>query len=160
MDEKKSALGRRLWDPWSPGEEDRLGSSWMAREILNYAGKGYNCGESLFLTTLRYLRKPEELVWLATGLGGGMGRREICGLYSAAMLSLGLAASLRGPGREEGRALVKTQGDLFGEWWSSWSPLRCEELKPYYNGDGYTRMVRRVACALERHLVALCGERA
>ena len=111
-------------------------------------------------TTLKYLRKPEELVWLATGLGGGMGRREICGLYSAAMLSLGLAASLRGPGREEGRALVKTQGDLFGEWWSSWSPLRCEELKPYYNGDGYTRMVRRVACALERHLVALCGERA
>lgn len=89
-----------------------------------------------------------------------MGRREICGLYSAAMLSLGLAASMRGPGREEGRALVKTQGDLFGEWWSSWSPLRCEELKPYYNGEGYTRMVRRVACALERHLVALCGERA
>ncbi len=35
----------------------------MAQELGTYFGQGHSCAESILLVCLRYLKRPEELVW-------------------------------------------------------------------------------------------------
>ena len=51
-------------------EKEYVAKSSMAKDISNYFGEGYSCAESLFMVSLRYLKKPEELVWISSGFGG------------------------------------------------------------------------------------------
>ncbi|MGD8538542.1 MAG: hypothetical protein PVI66_07475, partial [Candidatus Aminicenantes bacterium] len=58
-------------------ELKRVEQSSMAKDISNYFGEGYSCAESLLMVSLRYLKKPEELVWVAAGFGGGMYHKDL-----------------------------------------------------------------------------------
>ena len=66
-------------------------------EARNLAGEyfrnGYNCAEAIFLTfrDLLQLDAPREMVCMATGMGGGMGRAGcICGALNGGAMVLGL----------------------------------------------------------------------
>jgi hypothetical protein len=85
---------KNLPEELSPGDLKIVEKSVLAKDLPNYFGKGYSCAESMLMVGLRYLKKPEELVWIAAGFGGGMLHREICGFLSGGCMILGLAAGM------------------------------------------------------------------
>jgi len=83
---------------------DELGwieKSTLAKDLKNYFHQGYSCAESLFIVSLRYLGKPEELVWAAAGFGGGMYHRDLCGFLTAGIMAIGLGSGMMKMALEE-----------------------------------------------------------
>jgi C_GCAxxG_C_C family probable redox protein len=103
--------------------------SALAKDLLNYFGKGYSCAESMLMVGLRYLKKPEELIWIAAGFGGGMSHRDVCGVVTGGLMILGLAAGMSGKERKEAKEWNKQKVDAFWEWWISQAPLRCADIR-------------------------------
>lgn len=64
----------------------RLSSNTSALRII----PAFVCGFiPLLLVSLRYLRKPEELVWAASGFGGGLYHKDLCGFLAGRIMALG-----------------------------------------------------------------------
>ncbi|UCG24022.1 MAG: hypothetical protein JSW55_18130 [Chloroflexota bacterium] len=60
-------VSQELKEELSPAELKKVEKSVMAKVLQNYFGQGYSCAESLLMVSLRYLKKPEDLVWMASG---------------------------------------------------------------------------------------------
>lgn len=106
-----------------------IGKSSMAKDLNKYFGQGYSCAESIVMVSLRYLDKPEELVWAAAGFGGGLYHKDLCGFLTGGIMGIGFASSLLDKPRREAKEFC---GDLVKEywkWWESGFPLHCSEIR-------------------------------
>lgn len=119
-----------LLDELTPDERKQVEASAMARDFENYFGKGYSCAESILMVALRFLKQPESRVWASAGFGGGMGRKDHCGLLTGGLMGIGFAASALEPDREAAKAWSKTPLKEFWKWWEATAPVRCADIRP------------------------------
>jgi hypothetical protein len=103
--------------------------SAMAQDLENYFGKGYSCAESLLMVSLRYLGKPEDLVWAACGFGGGMYQKNLCGFLTAGFMGLGFSAGMLKKERKESKEICSRLVRQYWTWWTSQAPLHCAEIR-------------------------------
>jgi hypothetical protein len=113
----------------APEERAQIEKSPMAGEILGYFQGGYSCAEAMLLAALRKLKKPEALVWAASGFGGGMGQRDLCGFLTAGAMGIGLAAGDLGLDREEAKARCSRAVRSYWEWWETQAPPKCADIR-------------------------------
>lgn len=143
-----------LKEELTPEELKWIEKSVMAKDLKNYFGKGYSCAESLWMVSLRYLKKPEELVWVASGFGGGMYHRDLCGFLTAGIMALGVKAGMLGKERKEAKEDVKQAVKQYWKWWTSLAPLHCSEIRK--KDTGYKVCVRlgQLAAAKTEELIS------
>lgn len=120
---------QELPEELTPEEQKTVENSVMAQDIENYFGKGYSCAESCLMVSLRFLKKPEELVWAASGFGGGMYHRDLCGFLTGGIMAIGLKAGMFKGIREEKKEICKNLVNQYWDWWSSLAPLHCSEIR-------------------------------
>ncbi len=113
----------------SAEDMERIEKSPMAKELNKYFGQGYSCAESFVLVSLRYLDRPEELVWAAAGFGGGLYHKDLCGFLTGGIMSIGFASGLLKKPRREARELCGESVKKYWEWWKSRAPLHCYEIR-------------------------------
>jgi hypothetical protein len=120
---------QKVLDELSSDELKWIESSVTARDLKNYFGKGYSCAESLLMVSLRYLEKPEELVWAAAGFGGGMYQRDLCGFLTAGIMALGFACGMLDKPRKEAKERCGELVKEYWKWWGSQAPYRCAQIR-------------------------------
>jgi len=147
--EKESKQESPLWDPLPGKEQQLIKNSKMAGSILQYSKKKYSCAESLLLASLEYLGKPREWVSLAGGFGGGLGQRDLCGLLTAGIMAIGVAAGINCKDRSGFTKYVREQRKQYWQWWQARAPIHCREIRIQYDRPGYFRMIQRVAVQVE-----------
>ncbi len=112
------------------GEWQNLQTSAMAMEIDRYFGSGYSCAEAMLLAALRRLDLPETQVWGAAAFGGGLGRKDLCGYLTGAMMAFGLAAGKLPATRVEAKKTCAAAAREFWTWWQERYPLHCRDIIP------------------------------
>ena len=113
----------------TPEELKIVGKSIMARDIKNYFIKGYSCAESLLMVSLKFLGKPVELVWLASGFGGGLYHKDLCGFLTSGVMAIGLSSGMLKKERLEGKEHCQQKLNQYWDWWASTAPLHCSEIR-------------------------------
>lgn len=163
-------IGSRLWaiDPYiiqspqtvpelkeelTPEELKWVEKSLMAKDLKKYFGKGYSCAESLWMVSLRYLKKPEDLVWIASGFGGGMYHKDLCGFLTAGIMAIGLKAGMLEKERKEAKEDVKQAVKQYWKWWISLAPLHCSEIRKEGTSSSVCRRLGQLAAAKTEELL-------
>ena len=142
-----------LKEKLTPEELKRVEQSSMAKDITNYFGKGYSCAESLFMVSLRYLKRPEELVWVAAGFGGGMYHKDLCAFLTAGVMAIGLSSGMLNRERKEAKDHCGAQVKEYWKWWKSVSPLRCADIRTEETNSSVCRRLGQIAAAKTEDLI-------
>jgi len=111
-----------------PGQSASAGGSmvgWTARHLT----EGYWSADSLLLSALKYMKKPEEIVSVATGFGGGIGRKDLCGYVTGGVMAIGLFSGAAKGGDKTGRQKCQRLTKDYLDWWAESSPMRCGDIK-------------------------------
>lgn len=137
----------------TPEELKWVEQSSMAKDLPNYFGEGYSCAESLFLVSLKFLEKPEELVWAAAGFGGGMYHKDLCGFLTAGIMAIGLSSGMLDKERREAKDLCGAQVKEYWKWWQSVSPLHCAEIRTEGTNASVCRRLGQIAAAKTEDLI-------
>lgn len=119
----------KLREDLAPEETKCVAKSSMAKDLPKYFGEGYSCAESLFMVSLRFMKKPEELVWVSSGFGGGLYHRDLCGFLTGGIMAIGLSAGMIEAERKEAKDLCSQRVKEYWKWWKSEAPLRCAEIR-------------------------------
>ena len=136
-------------------EVEWIKKSSMAKDMANFFGKGYSCAESLFMVALRHMKKPKELVWAASGFGGGMYHRNLCGFLTAGIMSIGVRAGMLETERKEAKEQCKQWVKAYWEWWTSLAPLDCSEIRTEGTSSKVCRRLGQLAAAKTQELITL-----
>ena len=143
----------QLLEELTSEERELVSRSTMAQDLENYFGKGYSCAESGLAVSLRYLEKPDDLLWVAAGYGGGLGHRDLCGFLTSGVMAIGLAAGTLRVERKVAKKRCRSMVKQFWEAWSSMAPLHCSEILEGRKGYKVCDRLGRLASAkLERIL--------
>ncbi len=126
---KSEQAPQKLRKELTPEELKIVEKSVMAKDLENYSGKGYSCAESLLMVSLKFLGKPEELVWIACGFGGGLYHRDLCGFLASGVMAIGLSSGMLEKERTERKEHCRQKLDQYWEWWTSMAPLHCSEIR-------------------------------
>lgn len=134
-------------------EWERVRQSPMAMELEKYFGNGYSCAESLWLTALRHMKKPEELVWTAASFGGGMGQKDVCGFLTAGLMAIGMAAGQLKMPRPDAKKISSRESKEFWQWFHTQAPTHCAEIRPVGSSGDICRRLGLLAAAQVNHIV-------
>ncbi len=100
----------------------------MAELTEQHLKGGFWSADSILLSAAKYLRKPEDIVTVATGFGGGIQMKDLCGYLTGGVMAIGLSVgSSRGDdktGRERCQRLTKE----YTGWWADNFPLHCKDM--------------------------------
>ncbi len=129
LSQTKTPKGPDLSEELSPAELKIVNNSIMATDIDNFWGKGYSCAETGLMVELRFMKKPEDLVWVAGGFGGGMGHQDLCGFLTAGIMAIGLKAGTLKIERKEAKAWCGKKVNDYWNWWTSTAPLHCSDIR-------------------------------
>jgi hypothetical protein len=138
---------QELKEELTPEEQKLVEKSQMAQDLNNYFGKGYSCAESLFMVSLRFLKKPEELVWISAGFGGGIYHKDLCGFLTSVIMAIGLNAGMLEKERKEKKDHVKSLVNQYWKWWTSQAPLHCSEIRKKGTSSKVCRRLGQLAAA-------------
>lgn len=144
---------QELKEELTPEEQKLVEKSTMAQDLMNYFGKGYSCAESLFMISLRFLKKPEDLVWVASGFGGGMYNKDLCGFLTSGIMAIGLRAGMLEKDREGKKDFVKSLVNLYWKWWTSQAPLHCSEIRKKGTSSKVCRRLGQLAAVKIEKLI-------
>ncbi len=120
---------QKVKEELSANESKWIEGSDLAKDLTKYFGQGYSCAESILLVSLGYLGKPEELVWAATGFGGGMYQRDLCGFLTGGIMALGFACGTMDKPRREAKESCGEMVKEYWTWWGARAPHRCAQLR-------------------------------
>ncbi len=112
----------------SAEEAGVVAKSKMASDVANFFGKGHNCAESGLSVALRFLNKPPDLEWIATGFGGGLRNGDLCGFLTSGVMALGLHAGTLKMDAAAAKSACSSRVMEFWKWWTTMAPLRCAEI--------------------------------
>ena len=118
-----------LREELTPEELKIVEKSIMAKDLKNNFGEGYSCAESLLMVSLRFLGKPEELVWIASGFGGGLYHKDLCGFLTSGVMAIGLSSGMLKKERLEGKEHCQQNVKQYWSWWTSAAPIHCSEIR-------------------------------
>ncbi len=102
--------------------------SVMAQDLNNYLKNEFSCAESLFMVLLKYLKKSEDLVWIASGFGGGLHHEDLCGFLTAGIMAMGLWSGSLKEERWSAKEACALKVEEYWKWWTSVAPLHCSEI--------------------------------
>ena len=134
-------------------EQTRVKDSIMSEDMKNFWGKGYSCAETGLMVALRYMKKPENLVWAAAGFGGGIGHQDLCGFLTAGIIAISLHT---GDLDMEKRAAKAHCGQAVREYWGWWlktAPLHCSEIREGHKSLDVCHRIGRLAAAKLESLI-------
>lgn len=120
---------QRLKEELTPEELELVKKSVMAQNLKNYFHEGYSCAESILMVSLVFLEKPKELVWAASGFGGGLYHKDLCGFLTGGIMAIGLSAGMLKKKREERKEFCKQAVKEYWKWWDSVAPFHCSEIR-------------------------------
>lgn len=133
--------------------------SSMAKELMNYFGKGYSCAESILMVSLKHLELPEDSIWAACGFGGGMGKKDLCGLLTGGIMGLGFASGALQEERSEAKRLCGVAVDKYWKWWQSQAPLKCQDIRsPGTSSEVCVRLGKLAAAEAELLIEEMRGQ--
>jgi hypothetical protein len=115
-------------DP-TPAELTTIHGSAVAQNLVHFFGKGYSCAESGLACCLRFLEKPDELVWVAGGFGGGLGQKDLCGFLTSGIMAIGLYCGTLALEREESMKICSELSKKYWLWWQEKTPLHCSQIR-------------------------------
>jgi hypothetical protein len=121
--------GQKAKETLSADEKKWIASSTLAKDFQKYFGQDYSCAESMLLVSLRYLEKPEDLVWAAAGFGGGLYNRDLCGFLTGGVMALGVASGMLNKPMKEAKRYCGDLVKQYWKWWGSQAPYRCAEIR-------------------------------
>ncbi len=93
-----------------------------------HLGQGFWSADSLLLSAAKYLEKPEEVVAVAVGFGGGMLRKDLCGFVTGGVMSIGLFCNATQGSNRAARDKCHRLTREYLAWWEGNHPLRCAEI--------------------------------
>jgi hypothetical protein len=128
----------------------------MAQEIAGLHGKGYPCSEMMLLVGLHRAGLPDTHLDAAAVFGGGVGRRDLCGLLTGGLMAIGLAAGEKYPDRSQLHRVGRKASNAYWDWWVSRADLHC--MGPgteHQDAETFMRMTQRTALKLEEVLGVL-----
>ena len=128
-------------------------NSVMAKELTNYFGEGYSCAESLLMVSLRFLKKPEELVWAAAGFGGGLYHKDLCGFLTGGIMAIGFSSGMLDKERKEAKMHCSQKVKEYWKWWQSVAPLRCADIRTEGTTSKVCVRLGRMAAAKTEELI-------
>jgi C_GCAxxG_C_C family probable redox protein len=150
----QSQVHQELLEQVTSEEAEWIQGSSMAKELLDYFGKDYSCAESLFMVSLRFLEKPEDLVWVAAGFGGGLGHRDLCGFLTAGIMAIGLASGMLSKERKEAKEYCKNAVNQYWDCWVSLAPLHCSDIREKRKSSKACTRLGQLAAAKTEELIA------
>jgi hypothetical protein len=121
--------GSELREELNPAEIEIVKKSAMAMDMGNFWGKGYSCAETGLAVALRFMKKPEDLIWVAGGFGGGIGHQDLCGFLTAGIMAIGFHSGALNLEKKEAKALCGQKVNEYWNWWTSTAPLRCADIR-------------------------------
>ncbi|MBN1223097.1 MAG: C_GCAxxG_C_C family protein [Candidatus Aminicenantes bacterium] len=142
-----------LKEELTPEELKIVEKSSMAKDLANYFGKDFSCAESLFMVSLRYLKKPEEFVWAASGFGGGLYHKDLCGFLTSGIMAIGLSSGMKDPDRKIAKARCGMLVKEYWKWWRSVAPLHCAEIRKEGTSSKVCGRLGRLAAAKTQELL-------
>jgi len=151
--QETTSAAQSLPDQLTAAELEAVGKSVLAKDLGNYFGQGYSCAESMLMVGLRFLKKPEDLVWIAAGFGGGMYHKEDCGFLTAGIMNLGLAAGRLKMERKEAKDWNKQKVNEYWAWWASQFPVRCADIRKEGTSSGVCRRLGLLAAVKIEELI-------
>jgi hypothetical protein len=81
------------------------------------------------MVALRFMKKQEDLVWVAGGFGGGVGHQDLCGFLTAGIMAIGLHTGSLKIETKEAKARCGQKTNEFWNWWTSTAPLHCRDIR-------------------------------
>lgn len=124
-----SRAAQELKEELTSAESKCVKSSVLAQDLENYFHKGYSCAESIWMVSLNFLRKSKKLVWIASGFGGGMQHRDLCGFLTGGLMAIGLSSGKLSLGREAAKEIGAQKVKDYWQWWTLTAPLHCSEIR-------------------------------
>jgi hypothetical protein len=121
--------GPDLPEELSQAEQEIVNNSEMGQDVANLFGKGYSCAETALAVGVHFLKKPEDLIWLAGGFGGGLNHGDLCGFLTGSIMTIGLSAGTLQMERKAAREICAQRVKDFWKWWVSTAPLHCAEIR-------------------------------
>ena len=121
--------GPELTDKLSAAEIEIVNQSVMAKDMDHFFGNGYSCAEAGIAVALRFLKKPENLFWVASAFGGGLYNRDLCGFLTAGEMAIGLHAGELKLERKMAKETCGRNARALWQWWASTAPLHCAEIR-------------------------------
>ena len=101
----------------------------MAGWTAQHLNGGFWSADSLLLSALKYMKKPEEFVCAATGFGGGMGRKDLCGYVTGGVMAIGLFCGAAKGSDKAARQKCQRLTKEYLDWWTASTPLHCGDIK-------------------------------
>lgn len=148
---------QELKEELSEQELEWVKKSYMAEDIKNFFGKDYSCAESMWMVSLRHLKKPEELVWVASGFGGGLYHKDLCGFLTGGIMAIGLQSGMLEKERKEAKEYGKNLVKEYWKWWTSQAPLHCSEIRKEGTSREVCVRLGLLAAAKTEELLSLSG---
>jgi hypothetical protein len=145
--------GPDLSDELSPEELELVKPSVMSEDMQNFWHKGYGCAETGLMVALRFLKKPEDLVWIATGFAGGLGHQDLCGFLTSGVMAIGLHAGNLNVERNAAQARCNQMVQEYWSWWSKNAPLHCSEIRQGHGDFNVCHRLGRLATAKVESLI-------
>jgi hypothetical protein len=122
---KRPALPEEL----SLEEQARVKDSIMSSDMQNFWHKGYSCAETGLMVALRFMKKPEDMVWMASGFAGGLMHQDLCGFLTSGVMAIGLhSGDLK---MEKNAAMMQCSQKVqqYWTWWTEMAPLHCAQIR-------------------------------
>ena len=141
----------------SPDELRIIHDSDMAQEVFKFFWAGYNCAETGLGVSLRFLQKPDDLVWMAAGFGGGLGQKDLCGFLTSGIMAIGLYAGTLNVERKEAVRISTQLARSYWSWWTTLAPHHCSDIQ---QGRNCSNVCTRVGCLAMAKLEELLKEHA
>jgi hypothetical protein len=96
---------------------------------------------------LRYLKKSEDLIWVAGAFGGGLNNKDLCGFLTAGEMAIGIYSGEQNLERKAAKEICSLKGREFWQWWISEAPLHCAEIREGRTDFKVCRRLGKLAAA-------------
>jgi hypothetical protein len=102
---------------------------------------------------MRFLKKPENLTWVAAAFGGGLNNGDLCGFLTAGHMAVGVYAGDLKLERRAAKNICNQKSREFWQWWLSMAPLRCAEIREGRTDLKVCHRLGRLAAAKIENLI-------
>ena len=100
----------------------------MADWTGEHLSEGYWSADSILLSAAKHLKKPEEIVSVATGFGGGIQQKDLCGYMTGGVMAIGLFTGVTRGDDKAGREKCQRLTKEYADWWADNYPLHCKDM--------------------------------
>jgi C_GCAxxG_C_C family probable redox protein len=100
----------------------------MAAWTGQHLKEGFWSADSVFLSGIKFLKQPEDIVRVAVPFGGGMGQKDLCGYLTGGYLAIGLFAGGKKGNDNAARRKCARLAKEYYDWWTKSFALHCREI--------------------------------